>query len=754
MIQKLILSVFFVLLMNLPIISQPRGTAILESRHYSLVFGETRNFRIFLPPGYSENPDRRYPVIYFFHGWSQRYFGPANQPYSNMDKGDDNDGDNIANFVAKNDVIVVKADGYNRYPDEKYYLRPYNVSPVETFRQFPLYFPELVNYIDDNYNTIPDREHRAVSGLSMGGFMTFWIAGKYPHLVSAAGNFCGSPEFTIGPKYFPVEYRHADMYKNYEGVNLRLNYGDKDFIRYYHRDLNRIWLQVLDNYEYKIYDAAHSTCGLGEMFDFLMQTFENPPAKPLKWSHIDVYPEFTVWDYYVSSDRIVPGFTVLENVDIRGFRSSVREFIPDGELFPFVRTSITTAPVYEKNQLYTINSIDISKRTTSQNMIRSDHSGRLRISVDGNLQEIGINKAGDKPNVCIASIEVKNMNWATTGKEVVLSVKLLNKGMSKADDLKIKLSATRNSAKIIRGDSYLAGIGVNEIKECQLPFSFLVEADTIEIEKFRLTVKDGKNNEWIDYIEIPVKRDLPEIKAFEIADGRTLTVARSGTFEETILLGAGNADGIANPGESIVILVKDQDKLWRTKLYTSDPYVNPYGLNIRHSDNWSNLDHVGGSAKYSAPVISSDCPESHIIEFFAEYWLPEYPDHIIRQGTIKIKVTGKDTTPPQLKWIKIPGDNIIQAKLYDASKIQYVRAKLTSKNNAEEFANIKLKDPENIIHVELFDNGKDGDAFEGDNVFSCKIPEQHFFIYNVEIEAMDEFGNILVEKYPEAFILF
>ena len=38
----------------------------------------------------------------------------------------------------------------------------------------------------------------------------------------------------------------------------------------------------MDNYEYKIYDAEHSTCGLGEMFGFFIKTFEHPPAKPLK----------------------------------------------------------------------------------------------------------------------------------------------------------------------------------------------------------------------------------------------------------------------------------------------------------------------------------------------------------------------------------------------------------------------------------------------------------------------------------------
>ncbi len=139
------------------------------------------------------------------------------------------------------------------------------------------------------------------------------------------------------------------MYKNYDGINVRLNYGNEDFIRYYHRDLNKIWPQVMDNYEFKVYPAAHSTCGMGEMFGFLMHTFENPPAKPVKWSHIDVYPEFSVWDYEVSSDRDVSGVTILENVEKRGFRCSVREHLPDGSLLPFVKLTVTTPSLYDIN---------------------------------------------------------------------------------------------------------------------------------------------------------------------------------------------------------------------------------------------------------------------------------------------------------------------------------------------------------------------------------------------------------------------
>jgi hypothetical protein len=696
-----------------------------------------------LPPGYFASPGKKYPVIYFLHGWSQRYFGDGGQAYASFDKGDQNNGDNIANFVARHEVIVVKSDGYNRSPDEKYYLRPYNVSPVETFRQFPIYFSEFIDYIDSHYNTIPDREHRAISGLSMGGFMTFWIGGKYPHLFSAAGNFCGSPEFLVGPKNFPVEYRHIDMYKNYGGMNLRLHYGDKDFIRGYHQDMNRFWPQVMDNYESKIYDAEHSTCGLGEMFGFLFKTFQNPPSRPLRWDHIDVYPEFSVWDYQVSCDRTIPGFTILENVDKKGFRSTVREFLPDGEILPLVNLSITTAPVYEKNALYVINDVDATKSKISQKTVRSDNSGRLKIDINGSAHEIGINKKVDRPNLCLASVELVNMSWATHKKDVSLTIKLLNKGLSAARNIKATLSATRKSAAIKQGTSEVGSIEVNKIETCHAPFVFQVQSDSIEVEKFKLTIRDDNKHEWIEFFEIPLKKNLPEIKNFEIADGKIFAVANGGTNIETIILGNGNGDGMANPGESIVILVKDQDKHWRTDLTFSDRYLNPFGINVRKSDNWTPFDYVGASAKYDVPLISSDCPENHEIDFFVEYWLPEYPLHIIKQGVITIKVNGKDKTPPKVAGVYIPGDNIIQVKLYDGSKIKNVKAKL-----------ILSDDPKKFLEVELKDDGMAGDRVDSDNVFSKKIPEQKFGIYRVIIEAMDSFDNKIIEEASTTFVLY
>ena len=46
--------------------------------------------------------------------------------------------DSLAVMAEKHQILVVKADGYIREYQADYYLRPYNVSPVETHRQFPM----------------------------------------------------------------------------------------------------------------------------------------------------------------------------------------------------------------------------------------------------------------------------------------------------------------------------------------------------------------------------------------------------------------------------------------------------------------------------------------------------------------------------------------------------------------------------------------------------------------------------------------
>lgn len=105
-------------------------------------------FRVYLPPCYEELEGRRFPVLYLFHGQS-----------SSDDQWDRLGADETADrLIAEGEIpplIIVMP--YDRYGGQ----------PIET--KFSQAITEtLIPYIDKTYRTLPDRQHRAVGGLSRG----------------------------------------------------------------------------------------------------------------------------------------------------------------------------------------------------------------------------------------------------------------------------------------------------------------------------------------------------------------------------------------------------------------------------------------------------------------------------------------------------------------------------------------------------------------------------------------------------------
>src|SRR5580693_4437247 len=123
----------------------PQRASVEDRTHDSVVMGRVQSYQVVLPPGYAASK-KRYPVVYWFHGFEQ----------SSATRDEE-----IAAYVAAHDVIVVKS------------------GPVETVGLYPLYFPELVDHIDKTLRTDANRDHRAVTGFAMGGFVALWLAGKY-----------------------------------------------------------------------------------------------------------------------------------------------------------------------------------------------------------------------------------------------------------------------------------------------------------------------------------------------------------------------------------------------------------------------------------------------------------------------------------------------------------------------------------------------------------------------------------------------
>jgi S-formylglutathione hydrolase FrmB len=725
---------------------------VIDTAHYSNIFSQIKQYRVYLPPDYYTS-NKHYPVIYFLHGWSQRAFGAIGVGYANFDKGSDNNGDNIANYVSKHKVIIVKMDGYDRFANENYYVRPYNIGPVEkSFRQFPQYFPELMQEIDANFKTIPNRGHRGICGLSMGGFMAYWIAGMYPQAFCTAGSFCGSTEFEAGPFDLPVEYKHAQLNKNYNGIRVRLHYGDQDFLRSYQEDLQKSWLATMPDFSQKMYPAVHSTCGLADMFDFMQQSFKSPLPVPVQWNHINLYPSFKVWNYQVVSDRNQPGFTILENVRATGFKIAVREHLPAGRLLHTVQLRILTAGIYKKNTAYLVNDINLSNHTATKTTVYANGLGQLLISCSGSEHQIGIAALGANADLFISSFALADQAWITPGKTTILRVGFSNKGFASATGVSAVLTSNYPGSQIEKNKIKFASLSFNQ-QNAFGNFQFTVLGNSVEKISFRLQITDSKGNQWEEQIELPVKQNTNQAPEYIIADGKWVTTARAGIDTEKLFLGNGNGDGFANAGESIVVLIKDGGLYRRAFLYFKDEFVNRNGEDNRMSENWGDFDHGGASAKYSIPVIAGNCTDGHSISFFAEYIVPsERPSHQTRGGTISITVSGNDKTPPNAGWASNGVDNSFMVQMVDGSEIKSVTAYFTPDfTMLDEYLGEALKARIRAFSLPLFDDGAGPDKTKGDRVFSCKVLSPYFSQYSVEIQAEDIYGNISKQKLSGVF---
>lgn len=131
----------------------------------------TREAMVVLPPGYASNPTRRYPVVYYLHGFaiSGRDFYDYMQVPTAV----------AENAAAGREFIVVVPDTLTAMGGSMYS----NSVTTGNFRDFIA--TDLVQYIDANFRTIARREGRALVGHSMGGYGTWVVGMTHPEVFNA-----------------------------------------------------------------------------------------------------------------------------------------------------------------------------------------------------------------------------------------------------------------------------------------------------------------------------------------------------------------------------------------------------------------------------------------------------------------------------------------------------------------------------------------------------------------------------------------
>ncbi len=132
----------------------------------------TRDVFVYLPPSYSRDTARRYPVVYFLHGYTATAQGYVE--YLDLPQAADK-----AIAGGARETIIVLPDAFTAYSGSMFSSSP-------TTGDWESYVAtDLVGYIDAHYRTLARRESRGLAGHSMGGYGTVRIGMKRPDAFGA-----------------------------------------------------------------------------------------------------------------------------------------------------------------------------------------------------------------------------------------------------------------------------------------------------------------------------------------------------------------------------------------------------------------------------------------------------------------------------------------------------------------------------------------------------------------------------------------
>lgn len=192
----------------------PHGQ-VREVWYNSKVTGTWRHAMVYLPPNYDTQTKARYPVLYLQHGGGEDETGWIRQGRANFIL------DNLIASGSCKPMIAVMAYGYARRagqtpPDLT--GKPFG-SPemLKAMQDMAAVFEDdvtqvLIPYVDSTFRTFPDRDHRAMAGLSMGGMQTFQVTLNHLDLFSYIGGFSGAGGMLV------LGDRKLDPKTDYNGV--------------------------------------------------------------------------------------------------------------------------------------------------------------------------------------------------------------------------------------------------------------------------------------------------------------------------------------------------------------------------------------------------------------------------------------------------------------------------------------------------------------------------------------------------------
>lgn len=145
-------------------------SVVRDEKLISKMMGRDMPYRIIVPVGYA-NSTERYPVLYLLHGLTGHF-----NNWTDKTK--------IAEYAAAQKLLIVTPEG-----DNGWYTDSATV-PKDKYESYIV--KELIPEIDKKFRTFADRDHRAIAGLSMGGYGAIKLGLKYPEMFVLSGSFSGA----------------------------------------------------------------------------------------------------------------------------------------------------------------------------------------------------------------------------------------------------------------------------------------------------------------------------------------------------------------------------------------------------------------------------------------------------------------------------------------------------------------------------------------------------------------------------------
>ncbi|HSD89521.1 MAG TPA: alpha/beta hydrolase family protein [Kofleriaceae bacterium] len=164
----------------------------------SAALGVDKDYVIYLPAGYDEQPAKRWPVFYYLHGLGGKETDWVSGGHL----------DNAADTLGLQAIVVMPDGDDGFYADSAepidydacmkdgtgLFLPAYESkhSTCVRKRSYETYIvKDLIGEIDTKYRTIATRDGRAIAGLSMGGFGALELGMRHPALFAAAASHSG-----------------------------------------------------------------------------------------------------------------------------------------------------------------------------------------------------------------------------------------------------------------------------------------------------------------------------------------------------------------------------------------------------------------------------------------------------------------------------------------------------------------------------------------------------------------------------------